>query len=111
MEQTTNIIKGGGFLIEDVDINRVITPEDFTDEQKMIAQTTSDYVENEVLPVIEKLENSCIIMKGVKFCTGEGSDPNEGIYWRQPRSSAGCSFACHDVEPRGGNHSAPEPYG
>ena len=57
MEQTTNIIKGGGFLIEDVDINRVITPEDFTDEQKMIAQTTSDYVENEVLPVVEKLEN------------------------------------------------------
>ncbi len=57
MEQTTNIIKGGGFLIEDVDINRVITPEDFTDEQKMIAQTTSDYVENEVLPVVENLEN------------------------------------------------------
>ncbi len=58
MEQTTNsIIKGGGFLIEDVDINRVITPEDFTDEQKMIAQTTHDYVTNEVLPVVEKLEN------------------------------------------------------
>ena len=57
MEQTTNIIKGGGFLIEDVEIDRVITPEDFTDEQKMIAQTTSDYVENEVLPVVEKLEN------------------------------------------------------
>lgn len=57
MEQTTNIIKGGGFLIEDVDINRVITPEDFTDEQKMIAQTTADYVQNEVLPVVENLEN------------------------------------------------------
>ena len=57
MEKTTNIIKGCGFLIEDVDINRVITPEDFTDEQKMIAQTTSDYVENEVLPVVENLEN------------------------------------------------------
>ena len=58
MEQTTNnIIKGGGFLIEDVDINRVITPEDFTDEQKMIAQTTQEYVTNEVLPVVENLEN------------------------------------------------------
>lgn len=58
MEKTTNsIIKGGGFLIEDVDINRVITPEDFTDEQKMIAQTTQDYVTNEVLPVVDKLEN------------------------------------------------------
>lgn len=57
MEQTTNIIKGGGFLIEDVDINRVITPEDFTDEQKMIAQTTTEFVQNEVLPVVENLEN------------------------------------------------------
>ncbi|HWL12426.1 MAG TPA: acyl-CoA dehydrogenase family protein [Ureibacillus sp.] len=57
MVQTTNIIKGGSFLIEDVDVNRVITPEDFTDEQKMIAQTTSDYVANEVMPVIENLEN------------------------------------------------------
>ena len=57
MVQTTNIIKGGGFLIEDVDINRVITPEDFTDEQKMIAQTTQEYVTNEVLPVVENLEH------------------------------------------------------
>ncbi|MBD8033251.1 acyl-CoA dehydrogenase family protein [Solibacillus merdavium] len=58
MEQTTNsIIKGGGFLIEDVEINRVFTPEDFTDEQKMIAQTTQEYVTNEVLPVVENLEH------------------------------------------------------
>lgn len=57
MVQTTNIIKGGSFLIEDVDIERVITPEDFTDEQKMIAQTTAGYVETEVKPVVENLEN------------------------------------------------------
>ncbi|WP_400194881.1 acyl-CoA dehydrogenase family protein [Lysinibacillus telephonicus] len=57
MVQTTNIIKGGSFLIEDVEIERVITPEDFTDEQKMIAQTTAEYVETEVKPVVENLEN------------------------------------------------------
>ena len=57
MEQTTNIIKGGSFLIEDVELDRVVTPEDFTDEQKMIAQTTSEYVNNEVFPVIENLEH------------------------------------------------------
>jgi alkylation response protein AidB-like acyl-CoA dehydrogenase len=57
MEQTTSIIKGGGFLIEDVEIDRVITPEDFTDEQKMIAQTTQEYVQTEVIPVIENLEH------------------------------------------------------
>jgi alkylation response protein AidB-like acyl-CoA dehydrogenase len=35
----------------------VFTPEDFTDEQKMIAKTAEDFVENEVLPQVEYLEN------------------------------------------------------
>ena len=49
-EKTTNFIKGGGFFIEDVEFDRVFTPEDFTDEHKMIAKTTEEYVTNEVLP-------------------------------------------------------------
>ncbi|HWL23209.1 MAG TPA: acyl-CoA dehydrogenase family protein [Ureibacillus sp.] len=57
MVQTTNIIKGGSFLIEDVDVNRVFTPEDFTDEHKMIAKTTEEFVANDVFPLVEKLEN------------------------------------------------------
>lgn len=57
MVQTKNVIKGGSFLIEEVDVERVFTPEDFTDEQKMIAKTTEEYVTNEVLPYIENLEN------------------------------------------------------
>ncbi|MFG3613148.1 acyl-CoA dehydrogenase family protein [Rummeliibacillus stabekisii] len=56
-ENTLNLIKGGSFLTEDLEANRVFTPEDFTDEQKMIAKTTEDYVHNEVLPVVENLEN------------------------------------------------------
>lgn len=56
-ENTANIIKGGSFLTEDVDINRVFTPEDFTDEHKMIAKTTEDYVKNDVVPLIPNLEN------------------------------------------------------
>ncbi|MET0785612.1 MAG: acyl-CoA dehydrogenase family protein [Paenisporosarcina sp.] len=52
-----NMIKGGSFLVEDVALDRVFTPEDFTDEHKMIAKTTEEYVTNEVVPVIEKLEN------------------------------------------------------
>src|SRR5689334_16960800 len=54
--QTEKIIKGGSFLIEDIPCDRVFTPEDFTDEQKMIAKTTEDFVENEVLPHVEFLE-------------------------------------------------------
>jgi alkylation response protein AidB-like acyl-CoA dehydrogenase len=52
-----NMIKGGSFLVEDVALDRVFTPEDFTDEHKMIAKTTEDFVAQEVVPVIEKLEN------------------------------------------------------
>jgi alkylation response protein AidB-like acyl-CoA dehydrogenase len=55
--QTDQVIKGGSFLIEDVSKERVFTPEDFSDEQLMIAKTTEDYVANEVLPQIEHLEN------------------------------------------------------
>ncbi|MFD2680222.1 acyl-CoA dehydrogenase family protein [Bacillus seohaeanensis] len=51
------LLKGGSFLIEDVDYNQIFTPEDYTDEHKMIAKTTEDFVTNEVVPVIEKLEN------------------------------------------------------
>ncbi|MDS9472746.1 acyl-CoA dehydrogenase family protein [Sporosarcina pasteurii] len=55
--EANEFVKGGAFLIEDIEPARVFTPEDFTDEQKMIAQTTAEYVEKEVKPVIENLEN------------------------------------------------------
>ncbi len=51
------LFKGGAFLIEDLEGKDVITPEDFTDEHKMIAQTTEDFVEKEVLPLVDNLEN------------------------------------------------------
>lgn len=56
-ENTLKLIKGGSFLTEDIDAGRVFTPEEFTDEQKMIAKTTEDYVQTEVLPVVDNLEN------------------------------------------------------
>lgn len=58
MSKTTEeLIKGGSFLIEEVDANRVFTPEDFTEEHKMIAKTTEDFVVNDVLPHLEDIEN------------------------------------------------------
>lgn len=54
---TDKVVLGGGFLIEDLEADRVFTPEDYTDEHKMIAKTTEDYIENEVLPQVEHLEN------------------------------------------------------
>ena len=51
------IFKGGSFLVEDLTGEDVITPEDFTEEHKMIAKTTEDFVEGEVLPKVDNLEN------------------------------------------------------
>ncbi|MBU5467264.1 acyl-CoA dehydrogenase family protein [Virgibacillus sp. MSJ-26] len=51
------LFKGGEFLIEDYKGEDVLTPEDFSDEHKMIAQTTDDYITKEVLPKIDNLEN------------------------------------------------------
>ena len=56
-ETTKDLIKGGSFLIEDVSLDQLFTPEDFSDEHKMIAKTAEDFVQNEVIPEVEKLEN------------------------------------------------------
>ena len=52
-----NVVKGGAFLIEEIRPEQVFTPEDFTEEHQMIAKTTEDFVAQEVLPLLEKLEN------------------------------------------------------
>ena len=50
------IIKGGAFLIEERTPNEIFTPEDFTEEHRMIADTTRQFIDNEVSPHIDKLE-------------------------------------------------------
>jgi alkylation response protein AidB-like acyl-CoA dehydrogenase len=49
-------IKGGSFLIQENSPENIFTPEDFTEQHQMIAQTTNDFVEKEVLPKIEEIE-------------------------------------------------------
>ncbi|WP_138418497.1 acyl-CoA dehydrogenase family protein [Aquibacillus sediminis] len=51
------VFKGGSFITEDVLPEDIITPEDLTDEHEMIAKTTEDFVEGEVLPKMDQLEN------------------------------------------------------
>ena len=49
-------VKGGEFLIADSTAGEIFTPEDFTDEQKMIGETTREFVDNEVWPNLEAME-------------------------------------------------------
>lgn len=55
-QETITRIQGGSFLIEEVSLEDVFTPEDFTEEHRMIAETAEQFVENEVVPRIEELE-------------------------------------------------------
>jgi alkylation response protein AidB-like acyl-CoA dehydrogenase len=49
-------IKGGAFLIEDYTPDDIFTPEDFTDEHRMISDTTRDFIDHEVLPKTSEIE-------------------------------------------------------
>ena len=55
--QEKGYVKGGAFLIEDRETKDMFTPEDFTEEHKMIGETTREFVDNEVGPQIEAMEN------------------------------------------------------
>ncbi|OLE54050.1 MAG: acyl-CoA dehydrogenase [Acidobacteria bacterium 13_1_20CM_3_53_8] len=50
------IFKGGSFLIEERTPEEIFTPEDFTDEHRMIAEATREFMDNEVLPRTDDLE-------------------------------------------------------
>ncbi len=55
-QETKTILPGGAFLIESIPPQEMFTPEDFSEEQKMIAKTTEDFVQREVLPHIDRIE-------------------------------------------------------
>src|ERR671916_2526542 len=50
------VFKGGSFLIEERAPGDVFTPEDFTEEHRMIAETTRQFMDNEVRPRTAELE-------------------------------------------------------
>src|SRR4029450_9838551 len=50
------VVQGGAFLIEPSTPEEIFTPEDFTEEHRMIADTTRQFVDNEVSPRIDELE-------------------------------------------------------
>src|SRR5215471_9471370 len=50
------IVKGGSFLIEERTPAEIFTPEDFNEEHRMIADTTRQFMDAEVVPHINELE-------------------------------------------------------
>ncbi len=52
----TKILKGGEFLIKETNFEDVFIPEEFNEEQRMIAQTCKDFTDTRVLPNIDQLD-------------------------------------------------------
>jgi alkylation response protein AidB-like acyl-CoA dehydrogenase len=54
---TNQPIKGGEYIIRDVHHSEVFTSEEWNEEQKMIAQMCEDFIEQEVLPHLDQIDN------------------------------------------------------
>nr|GFC22804.1 hypothetical protein [Tanacetum cinerariifolium] len=50
-------VKGGEFIIKATEAQDVFTPADFSEEQNMMYQTCLDFVQTEVHPLVERLDN------------------------------------------------------
>ena len=55
-KNTADFLKGGEFLIRSTTYDKVFIPEDFTEEQRMMAEATTEFIEKEVIPQKERFE-------------------------------------------------------
>jgi len=63
VKEAATILRGGEYLIAETDKDEVFTPEDFSDEHRQIAETTEQFLLNEIEPHherIEKMDNELV---------------------------------------------------
>jgi len=53
----TKTVKGGEWLIKESNAGTTFTPEDFSEEQKMIRDMCSQYLKSEVIPLLDRIDN------------------------------------------------------
>jgi len=53
----TEVVKGGEFIVKETEAKDIFIPEEFDEEQKMIAQSCQDFLDTEVLPILDKIDN------------------------------------------------------
>ena len=54
---TTKALQGGEFLIRESDPQDIFIPEEFNEEQRMIAQTAEDFLAQEVWPILDRIDS------------------------------------------------------
>ena len=57
MEAVSEIRKGGSWLLESAAESDIFTPERLSDEHLLMARTTDEFIDSEVLPSLERLES------------------------------------------------------
>lgn len=55
--QTKQAIKGGEFLIRETEAQEIFIPEEWSEEQKMIAQTCRDFIKQEITPRLDEIDS------------------------------------------------------
>ncbi len=50
-------VKGGSFLIEQRQPEEIFTPEDLTDQHRLIAQTADEFIAREIVPHVKEIED------------------------------------------------------
>ena len=56
MENTKTVIKGGEWMIKEVSASDVFIPESFNEEQLMVRDMCEQFIDTEVLPVIDRID-------------------------------------------------------
>ena len=56
IEKKQEITRGGEFIVKETDCENIFTPEDFSEEQKMMKQAVMDFIDKEVWPHKERFE-------------------------------------------------------
>src|SRR3954465_10383692 len=52
----TAILRGGEWLLQAADADAIFTPERLTEEHRLIGRTAQEFVDNEILPLLDRLE-------------------------------------------------------
>jgi alkylation response protein AidB-like acyl-CoA dehydrogenase len=72
MENNTTAIKGGEWIIKEVDAQSIFIPEEFNEEQLMVKEMCSQFLDTEVLPVIDRIDKlEPGLMPGLLMKAGE----------------------------------------
>jgi len=93
------VIKGGEFMVKETEADEIFIPEEFDEEQIMIAQTCQDFLDSEVMPNLDRIDSQEEgLMRSLLDKIGElgllwicllytSPSPRDGLLSRMPSSA------------------------